>query len=143
MVSLLDIVPQTTTVEIAAGPLELRGLGLRHIAGLLLRFPELRKLITPGAPDIDVEALIAQAPDAVAAIVAEAAGQPEAADRIAETLSLGDLAECLEAVLVLTMPSGMDPLERLARVLNGSGGASLSVPNGRDRATNTPLPPSN
>ena len=138
MVSLVDIVPQSRTVELSIGAVELRGLGLRHIADLLVRFPELRKLFADDAPALDVEAIIALAPDAVGAIVAEAAGEPEAAGTIADALPLDDLAECVEIVLALTMPNGIAPfMERLGRVLNG-GVAGLS---GRAAATNTPPPP--
>ena len=140
MVSLVDIVPQTRTVEIAAGALELRGLGLRQISDLLLRFPELRKLWASGAPALEVDALIEAAPDTIGAIIAAAAGQPEAAGNIAEALPLDDLAECLIAIRELTMPGGVDPfVARISRLL-GADGDLLS---GRAAATNTPPPPSN
>ena len=77
MVSLTDIVPQTREVETAHGTVTLRGLGLRHIAELFLRFPEVRKFFSAGGPEIDVAVLLAEAPDAIAAIIAEAAGQPK------------------------------------------------------------------
>src|SRR6516162_11256003 len=104
MVSLIDIVPQTKTVRIAAGEIELRGLALRHIADLLVRFPELRKLFVESAPAVDVDTLLVGAPDAVGAIIAHAAGQPDAADTIADALSLDDVADCLIAIRDLTMP---------------------------------------
>jgi hypothetical protein len=94
LVSLIDIVPQTRTVQIAEGELVLRGLGLRQIANLLVRFPELRKLMAEGAPALDIDVLLGLAPDAIGTIVAEAAGQPEAAATIADALSLVDMAEC-------------------------------------------------
>jgi len=140
MVSLVDIVPQTKTVRIAAGDLELRGLGLRHVADLLVRFPELRKLFVEGAPALDVDALIEMAPEAVAAIIAEAAEQPEAAPQIAEAMALDDMVDCLLAVRDLTMPNGTAPfMERLLKLI-GAGGAADQP--GRDQDMNSPPPPS-
>jgi hypothetical protein len=140
MVSLVDIVPQTRTVEIAGGEIELRGLGLRQIADLLVRFPELRKLLVEGSPELDLDALFLAAPDAVGAIIAAAAGQPEAAGTIADVLPLEDVAECLVAVRDLTMPRGPGPLfDRLAHLV---GGPALGLA-GRAADTNAPPPPSN
>ena len=137
MVSLVDIVPQTRTVALSIGSVELRGLGLRHVADLLVRFPELRKLWAGGAPALDVDTLIEAAPDAVGAIIAIAASQPEAAETIGDALSLDDAAECLIAIRELTMPGGVDPfVERLARLLGAD-----ADPVGKGAATNTPPPP--
>jgi hypothetical protein len=140
MVSLIDIVPQTRTVRINGGSeVELRGLGVRQIAGLLLRFPELRKLFANGAPALDFEAVAIVAPDAIGNIIAEAARQPDAADNIADAMSLDDCAECMAAVIDLTMPDGFGPfMEKLGRLIDG--GAGLRA--GRAAATNTPPPPS-
>jgi hypothetical protein len=141
MVSLIDIVPQTRRVQINGGEVELRGLGLRQVAGLLVRFPELRKAFVEGAPAFDVEELLVLAPDAIGSLIAEAAGQPEAADNIADALALDDLAECLLAVRDLTMPNGPAPfLDRLTRLL---GDGAAAVPNGRDQDMSTPPLPSN
>jgi hypothetical protein len=141
MVSLVDIVPQTRTVTIAGGDIELRGLGLRQIAGLLVRFPELRKLLVEGAPELDLDALFLAAPDAVGAIIAAAAGQPEAAGTIADVLPLEDVAECLVAIRDLTMPRGPGPLfDRLAHLVGSDPALGLA---GKAAATNAPPPPSN
>jgi|SRR5580765_2792072 len=138
MVSLVDIVPQTRSVAIAGGAIELRGLGLRQIAGLLVRFPELRKLLVEGSPELDLDALFLAAPDAVGAIIAASAGQPEAAGTIADLMPLEDVAECLVAIRDLTMPHGPGPLfDRLAHLVGGPV-AGLA---GRAAATNAPPPP--
>ena len=138
MVSLVDIVPQTRTVRIAAGDLELRGLGLRQIADLFLQFPNLRNLTTEGAPEIAVAELIIQGPDAIAGIIASAADQPEAAEPIANgILSPDDIVICLTAIRDLTFPRGVRPLLESIEALVG---AALS---GRARDTNVPPPPSN
>jgi hypothetical protein len=142
MVSLVDIVPQKRSVSIAAGELELRGLCLRQIAHLFLQFPSLRNKFTEGAPEVDLTELIALAPDAIATIIAEAAGQPEAADKIADgnLLTPEEMLDCLEAIHDLTFPRGMRPLlERLGFATP----TAAPDPGGKDQATNTPQPPSN
>jgi len=138
MVSLTDIVPQTREVETAHGTVTLRGLGLRHIADLFLRFPEVRKFFSAGAPEIDVAVLLAEAPDAIAAIIAEAAGQPQAAERIAEAFSPDDAAACLLAVQELTMPAPF--FDRLSALLGNS--AASGRPNGKAADMSSPPPPS-
>lgn len=143
MVSLVDIVPQTRTVAIAGGELVLRGLGLRQIAALLLQFPSLRNLITDGAPAIDFTELVALAPDAIATIIAEAAGQPDAADAIADgVLTPDEVLDCLTAIQQITFPGGVRPLLERLGLFNPVTGAE-PVPAGKDQVTNTPPPPSN
>jgi len=138
VVSLVDIVPRTQEVETAHGTVTFRGLGLRHIADLFLRFPEVRKFFAANAPAIDVAVLLTEAPDAIAAIIAEAAGQPEAAERIAEAFSPDDAAACLLAIQELTMPAPF--FDRLGALL-GNSAASVR-PNGRAADTSSPPPPS-
>jgi hypothetical protein len=140
MVSLIDIVPQTRTVQIQGGELEIRGLGLRQIADLLLRFPSLCQLLFQGAPaELDIiDALLISAPDAIAAIIAAAAGQPNAADALADgALSIEDLAECLVVVRDLTIPNGAVPLlDSLTRLL----GTRVASP-GAEPVTSSPPQP--
>jgi hypothetical protein len=138
MVSLVDIVPQTRIVQIAAGDLALHGLSLRQIAHLLLRFPTLRNLMTEGAPELDVDTLLLMAPDAIGAIIAEAAGEPDAADTIPNSLGVDDIVTCLLAVRDLTMPSGPVPFfRRLMELINATG----VNPSGRDQAMTSPQVP--
>ena len=138
MVSLVDIVPQRRTVRINGGSeVELRGLGLRQIASLLLRFPELRKLFATNAPAIDFETVVIAAPDAISAIIATAAGQPQAAGNV-DAMSIDDVLECLIAIRELTLPGGADPFaEKLGRLLG------VGVLDGRAADMNMPLPLSN
>jgi hypothetical protein len=139
MVSLIDIVPQTRTVQTTHGEVELRGLGLRPIADLLVRFPELRKFLAFGAPALDIDILLAIAPDAVGTIIAEAAAQPAAADAIAAGFLLDDVIKCLLVIQDLTFPNGAVPLERGVRQLMG-----MKDPDqGTDQGTLTPPQPSN
>jgi hypothetical protein len=141
MVSLVDIVPQTRTVALAAGELTLHPLGLRQIADLFLRYPGLRNVFTESAPELDVAALLRMVPDAVAAIIAEAARQPEAAEAVANgALTLDEVAECLSLVRELTAPGGIGPLmARLARLLGEDFVGGI----GRVPGTSAPLPPNN
>ena len=152
MVSLVDIVPQKKTVRIAAGDLELRGLGLRQIADLFLQFPNLRNIFVEGAPEITAAELIVQAPDAIASIIAEAAGQPEAADALAGGggLAPDELLDCLVAIRDLTFPRGVAPfLDKLTVLVGGAGAGpsgkapDMSVPprlNSSSPVDTTPAP---
>jgi hypothetical protein len=136
MVSLVDIVPQARSVPINGGDLVLRGLGLRQIANLLLRFPSLRNLLTEGAPELDVETLLLMAPEAIGAIIAEAADQPDAAATIPDTMSIEDVAACLLMIRDLTMPGGPAPFFALvARLINAA------APSGRVPDTTSPPMP--
>ena len=139
MVSLVDIVPQTRVVQIAAGELELRGLGLRQIADLFIQFPALRNVFTDGAPELDAVDLIAMVPEAAAAIIASAAGQPDAAHAIANGggLAPDELLDCLEAIRDLTFPRGIAPLLARAMGLLGPGAG----PSGRAPVMSSPPPP--
>jgi hypothetical protein len=142
MVSLIDIVPQKRVVQIAAGELELHGLGLRQIADLFLQFPMLRNAFTEGAPEVDLVDVATQAPGAVGVIIAEAAGQPEAAEAITggSALTPDEAMECLLAIRDLTFPRGIDPLMvRLAALLRGG---TVAGPSGRAPDT-TSLPAPN
>jgi hypothetical protein len=143
MVSLVDIVPQKRTVQLAAGELELRGLGLRQIADLFLQFPSLRNIFTEGAPAITAAEVILGAPDAIGTIIALSAGQPEAAEKIVDVgggLSPDELGDCLEAIYDLTFPRGIAPfLVRLAPFL----GLVADAPSGRDLDMSVPPGPSN
>jgi hypothetical protein len=147
MVSLVDIVPQTRTVQLAAGELELRGLGLRQIADLFVTFPGLRNFLVEGAPNINATEIIRRAPDAIGTIVALCAGQPDAAKAIVDAgsgLTPDDLLDCLEVIFELTFPRGLGPfLERaaplLAVILHNDG----ADPSGRDLDMSVPQQPSN
>jgi hypothetical protein len=137
MVSLADIVPQTREVEITSGTLKLRGLGLRHIADLFLRFPEIRKLFDMRAPEINVPVLIVEMPDAIGAIIAEAAGEPDMADHVADALSPGDATACFNAIMEMTQPG---PFFHLLAGMAGTADAPDRP--GRAADTNSPPQPS-
>jgi hypothetical protein len=152
MVSLVDIVPQKRRVQIAvydedgvptgeSAVLELRGLGLRQIADLFLTFQGLRNIFTEGAPALSPTEIIDRAPDAIGTIIALAAGQPEAAEKIVDVgggLTPDEIGDCLEAIYELTFPRGVTPfLLRLAPFM----GLVADVPSGGDPDMNVPPAP--
>jgi hypothetical protein len=147
MVSLVDIVPQTRTVQIAAGELELRGLGLRQIADLFLLFPNLRNLFVEGAPEITATELILGAPDAIGMIISLAAGQPEAANKIVDVgsgVAPDECFICLEAIFDLTFPRGVAPfLQKALPLLALFARSDDAGPSGRDLDMSVPQGPSN
>jgi hypothetical protein len=145
MVSLVDIVPQKRVVQIAAGELELRGLGLRQIAELFLIFPSLRNLSVANAPEVTAVDVIAWAPDAIGTIIAWAADQPEAAGKIVDIgsgIAADEAFECLQVIYELTFPRGINPfLERIVPLLGllfGSTSGNGLDPSGGDQAMNMP-----
>lgn len=129
MVGLIDIAPATEQV---AG-VTVYGVSARGIAHLLATFPELRKLMSGVA--VEAEALIALAPDAVAAIIAAGVGKPGDADTeaLADRLPVDAQADFLGTILRLTMPKGVGPfvekLTALGGILSPEGAvASASAP---------------
>jgi hypothetical protein len=109
MTTLLDIAPVTKTVKVGNQDLTVHGIGAHAIANLLQRFPQLRMLLT--GMEVDVAKI---APDAGAAIIAAAIGKlaDEKEEQAAATLHLEAQLDILEAVVELTLPSGVGPFAR-------------------------------
>ena len=130
MVGLLDIAPLTKTVTVHDQPIEVTGVTAKGLAQLLLRFPELRALIS--GREVGLDQLLALGGDVIAAIIAAGCGQ--AGDAQAETaagrLGLDDQAELLAAIMMLTMPQGLGPfVDKLARMgLRPAAGAASGMP---------------
>jgi hypothetical protein len=146
VVSLVDIVPQTRSVQIAAGELELHGLSLRQIADLLLQFPSLRNLTVEGAPEVGATELIMFAPEAIATIIAAAADQPDAVDAIASgAVSPDEAIACLTVIGELTFPRGIGPLALMLVRMVGPSGPALDTslprqPSNSSLADTSPMP---
>ena len=68
MVGLLDIAPLTKTVTIRDQPIEVTGVSAKGLAQLLLRFPELRALIS--GREVGLDQLLSLGGDIIAAIIA-------------------------------------------------------------------------
>ena len=135
MVGLLDIAPLTETVTVRDQPIEVTGVTAKGLAQLLLRFPELRALIS--GREVGLDQLLALGGDIVAAVIAAGCGQAgEAqAEAAAGRLGLDDQAELLAAIMTLTMPQGLGPfVDKLARMGlkpvagGGSGTPEPSLP---------------
>ncbi len=130
MVGLLDIAPLTQTVTVRDHQIEVTGITAKGLAQLLLRFPELRALIS--GRDVGLDQLLALGGDIVAAVIAAGSGQADdaGAEAAAGRLGLDDQAELLTAIMKLTMPQGIGPfVDKLSRVgLNPVAGGSSATP---------------
>jgi hypothetical protein len=137
MVGLLDIAPLTQTVTVRDQPIEVTGVSAKGVAQLLLRFPELRALIS--GRDVGLDQLLALGGDIIAAVIAAGCGMPgdEQAEATAGHLGLDDQAELLTAIMTLTMPQGIGPfVDKLARMgLNPVAGSDTAM-----RDMNSPRP---
>jgi hypothetical protein len=110
MTTLLDIAPVTKTVKIGNQEKTIHGIGAHAIANLFQRFPQLRMLFS--GMEVDVTKI---APDAGVAIIAAAIGKlgdKKEEQAAATILNLEAQWDILEAVLELTLPSGVGPFAR-------------------------------
>lgn len=139
MVGLVDIAPVTSTASIRGQDVTVTGISARGIALLLVRFPELRALLT--GREVALDELLKLGGDVVAAIIATGTGAPgdRAAEAAADNLTLEEQADLIAAIVELTMPRGLGPLvDRLSRLgLLAASGASAM------QATTSPPPSRN
>ena len=132
MVGLIDIAPATETVEAQGKPVTVHGVSAKGLAHLLVRFPELRRLMT--GQEVEADQLFAMGGDAVAAIIAAGCGYPgdDSAEVIGGALSLDVQADLLAAILRLTLPRGIGPfvekLTALGGLLGVEDGPSVTAP---------------
>jgi hypothetical protein len=135
MVGLLDIAPLTETVTVRDHSVEVTGVSAKGVAQLLLRFPELRALIS--GRDVGLDQLLALGGDIIAAVIAAGCGMlgDERAEAAAGRLGLDDQAALLAAIMKLTMPQGIGPfVDKLTRMGlkpvadGGSAMPELSLP---------------
>lgn len=159
MPSLLDITQQSKTVRLGSGQeLDVFGLSLRDIAGLVKRFPELEGLLagTDGADPKKagvaiMMGLVEMFPEAAEATIAMAVARrnsPAADDgiwwqenrleqeRAAGRLSGADQAALLAAAIELSLPANI-----AGPLLSGGGLFAPPVPAAPGRDPDTPLPP--
>ncbi|TCN30343.1 hypothetical protein [Sinorhizobium americanum] len=128
MASLLDIADAVETVTVGDKKIEVRGIDGFAIAGLLLRFPELRKLISRVA--VDPMDLVAIGADVVGAIIAAgcgSAGQTKYEDK-AKRLPLDAQLDFLTKIIRLTMPGGSGPFVEKLTALMAVVGQSNTAP---------------
>ncbi|WP_041795056.1 phage pre-tape measure protein [Pararhodospirillum photometricum] len=130
MTTLLDIAPATRSVAVGDTSLTVGGLTVTDIAGLVRPFHGLASAFDGG--EIDAEALLAQGPAVVGAVLACATGTPgnPQAEAIGARLPAGHEVELLAAVVEMTFP-GEDPagvVEHLAGLLKKAGPVMAQVP---------------
>lgn len=125
MVSLLDIAPATAKVRVADVEVVVFAVNAKAIAALLRKFPEIAKLFA--GKDVSSDEWAAIAPEAVVAIIAAGCGHmgEEAWETKIGELNLEQQIDLLEAILALTMPSGIRPfaekLNKLGLLAQGKG----------------------
>jgi hypothetical protein len=140
MVSILDIGPNTENVTIAGHDVPVVGVSARAIYGLLLNYPQLRRVIAQKALDSDmVQELLLRAPETLAEIIAAGIGHPNEEDYIrwASNRTLGEQYDLIAATLRMTFPQGIKSfLEGLQKAVASVGGP------GWDQATKSPVPSS-
>ena len=124
MAGLIEIADLTETVRFRDREIPVGGLSVGGIASLLARFPDLRKALSGGGFDFDVETLLALGPEIVAAILADGL---EIGEDVAARLPLALQIEAIEIMVRLTMPEGLGPfVERIERLM-GDAGPALSA----------------
>lgn len=109
MASLLDIAKVARKVDVGGVELEVYGISLQSFASLMVRFPELGKLMS--GYKLEQAELMKMAPEAVGAIIAAGCGElgnPEA-EKAAANLGLGPQTDVIAEVLRLTFPKGVGP----------------------------------
>jgi hypothetical protein len=124
----LSIAPETDTVTIGKGQIEVHGISNRVAVQILRRFPVLLSLL--GEQGANMTQLLEAVPDAGTAIMA--AGVRKYGDAKAEetldALPMVHQFDLIEAILRLTMPGGVGPfVERLTRLMNPTSAASREV----------------
>lgn len=139
MVDFLDIAPATESVPLAGATVSVFGVSLKTLLNIVTRFPKVRAAFSGG--EYTVEELVAEAPEAVAVIIAAGIGHPDEPDYIikAATLNVEDQLSILDAMIKLTLPKGLASfLERLQRL---SADIGVAAP-GPLPASNLPKPSS-
>jgi hypothetical protein len=137
MVSLVDIGPSLDTVELRGKTVEINGLTAEHIVGVLISFPEVRKILASKEADLGI--LIAQSPLAISRMIAAGTGKADDNPTIqfARNLGVGEQYEIMSKIFELTFPKGLQSF------LDGVGAALKSVgAPGWDLATKLPAPSS-
>lgn len=135
MVSLVDIGPSKGSVKLRGQDVDANGLTAEHIVGIMISFPEVRKVLAQKEADLGL--LISQFPAAVAMIIAAGTGkaEDEATISVARQLAAGEQYDLLAKIVELTFPNGVQSF------LDGVGVAlkAAGVP-GWDQATKSPAP---
>jgi len=133
MVSLVDIGPSKAKVEVRGQDVDVNGLTASHIVGILMAFPEVRKVLAER--EADLQTLIAQFPLAVSMIIAAGTGKAddEKTIEVAGQLGVGEQYDLVSKIFELTFPKGMQSFLDGVRAAMASAGVR-----GWDQATKLP-----
>lgn len=131
MPDLLSIAPLTEKVPVRGAKAIIGGVPVAAIAGLLSRFPALRKMWATGK--WDVEQLLGMSDEVIAAVIAAGCSNIDEAN--AGNLALDEKAELLAAIIRVTMPRGPGPFMATLTALMGTvgGAASPTAPASKSR----------
>lgn len=121
---LLSIAPLNEVVPIRGDlTVNVTGVQIGDIVGLLARFPELRKMWAKG--EFQPQQLADMSEDIVVSLIA--AGAENLDEENAKHLSLGERVDILRAILKVTMPRGPGPfVEALTEIMGAFGGEEAS-----------------
>ena len=128
MVGLIDITPSVETIDVRGHKAEVKGLSIKSIGALFLRFPDIRRMMETNS--WEAAELLRLSDEAIAAIIAQAASDV-LTEESAGHLTLGEKAEFLTVILRLTMPRGPGPFVDLMRavgLLEADAAQSAKVP---------------
>lgn len=134
MVSLVDIGPSKGSVTLRGSEVGVNGLTAQHIVGVMMAFPEVRKIMANKSADLGI--LIAQAPNAIGIMIAAGTGKAddEATIDFANGLAVGEQYDLMSKIFELTFPNGLQSfLDGVKAALKAAG-----VP-GWDLATKLPV----
>ena len=124
MAGLLDIASAPAGVEVRGTLVEVYGISAAGLA-YLMKFPEIKAMLSGKEFALDVDTLATKAPQALAAILACGTGQVgnAKAEAVAASLALDEQAALLAKILELTFPRGLAPfavdIQRLAGAVGG------------------------
>lgn len=124
MAGLLDIASAPASVEIRGTKVEVYGISAAGLA-YLMKFPEIKAMLSGKEISLDVDTLATKAPQALAAILACGTGQVgnAKAEAVAASLTVDEQAGLLAEILSQTFPRGLGPfaadIQRLAGAVGG------------------------
>ncbi len=132
--SLLDLGKLTETIKIGDQEIEVTGITMKDIFGLLQRFPDTLNIFS-GSP----VAALAKAPDTIAAVIAASTGDlgDEAAEAVAAALPIESQLDILEAIGRMTFRNGFGPfVNRLVGMVDAANAVAFGS-SGRATDTNS------
>lgn len=109
MATLLEIADVPRTVPVRGKEVEVFGVSARGLAAIMLRFPEIGKLMSGKEPDAGE--ITNMAPEAIAAFIAAGCGMPgnKDAETLAGNLGVAEQLDLIEEIVRLTFPRGIGP----------------------------------